>query len=60
MKRKRRLRSLTYAYAHGVEAATPQEHTLWKRARWTAVEPRATDGLEAGRKWRAKHDTAVA
>jgi hypothetical protein len=56
MKRKRKLRSLTYVYAHGFEAGTLQKHTVWKRARRTTTAgPGATAGPEAGRKARAKH-----
>jgi hypothetical protein len=55
MKRKRKLQSLTYVYAHGIEIGTMHKHPVWKRARRTAAEPNASGGPEAGRKVRARH-----
>ena len=55
MKRKRKLQSHTYVYAHGFEAGTLKKHSVWKRARRTAAEPGAAGRPEARRKGRAKH-----
>jgi hypothetical protein len=54
-KRKRKLQSLTYVYAHGIETGTMHKHLVWKRARRTAAKPNASGGPEAGQKARAKH-----
>jgi hypothetical protein len=55
MKRKRKLQSLTYVYAHGIETGTMHKHPVWKRARRMAAEPGASGGSGAGGKVRAKH-----
>jgi hypothetical protein len=55
MKRKRKLRSLTYVYAHGIETGTLHKHTMWKKAHRTATELGAAAGPEAGRTGRAKY-----
>jgi hypothetical protein len=60
MKRKRKLRSLTYVYVRGFEAGTLKKHSVWKRVRRTAAEPGAAGGPEAGRKRRAKHEAGGA
>jgi len=60
MTQERKLRSLTYVYACGFEAAALQKHAVRKRVRRTAMEPGAADGPEARRKGRAKHDKGVA
>ena len=55
MKRKRKLPSLTYVYAHGIETGTMHKHSVWKRVRRMAAGPGAAGGPGAGRKVRAKH-----
>ena len=55
MKRKRKLRSHTYVYAHGFESGTLHRHMVWKKAHRTVAEAGVTDGPEAGQKARAKH-----
>ena len=55
MKRKRKLRSLTYVYAHGFEAGTLHKHAVWKRTRRTVAKTRTAGGSGAGRKGCAKH-----
>jgi hypothetical protein len=56
MKQKRKLRPLTYFYAHGFEVRTFPKHTVWKGARRAAAEPGAAERPEAGRKVRARHE----
>ena len=56
MKRKRKLRSHTYVYAHGFEAGALKKHSVWKRVRRTTAKPRAAGRPETARKVRAKHE----
>jgi hypothetical protein len=60
MKRKRKLRPLTYVYARGFEIVTLQKTTARKRARATAAEPGAAGAPVAGWKERAKHHAGLA
>ena len=55
MKRKRKLRSLTYVYVRGFEAGALQKHTVLKRARRAAAGAGAAGRPETARKVRAKH-----